>query len=86
MLEKFIERCDSKGWDDAICWLKYNLGEVHPQMRETLSLLTEVYDLGYLTPDYNEYKDPDRGVCYNIREFAITEITKYLENGEFIYG
>ena len=61
-----------QGWDHAISELeKYT-------RNENIRLLCGLYWYGYKTEDYQRDLDPDAGLCWAIRKFAIEEILDRL--------
>lgn len=61
------------GWDYAITELQY-------QAENDISLLCNIYCQGYHTTEYKDTADPDSGLCYEIRQFAIQKILEVLKN------
>lgn len=62
------------GWDYAIKELTNTTDNVD------LLLLCQIYWTAYKTEDYKQSADPDDGLCYDIRSFAIHKILEVLEN------
>ena len=75
--DEFMEVNNEEGWDEAI-----KLIDDNPANSDNLLALATVYWNGYQTEDYCKTLDPDVGMCYNIREFAIQQIIKVLEEQE----
>lgn len=75
--DEFIKVNTEQGWDKAI-----ELIDNNPENSDNLLALATVYWNGYLTEDYRATFDPDNGLCYNIREFAIQQIVKILKEQE----
>ncbi len=75
--DEFEEVISEAGWDEAI-----KLIDDNPANSDNLLALTTVYWDGYLAEDYHKTLDPDVGICYNIREFAIQQIIKVLKEQE----
>lgn len=75
--DEFMEVNNEEGWDEAI-----KLIDGNPANNDNLLALATVYWNGYQTEDYRKTLDPDVGTCYNIREFAIQQIIKVLEEQE----
>ena len=78
MFDKFLSMYyDGAEDDDAISFLRYNIGEVPQDMREVIETLIAVYDEGkYLSTR----------VGHKIREFAIQEIVNYIEREAYKYA
>lgn len=74
---EFMKVNTEQGWDKAI-----ELIDNNPENSDNLLALATVYWNGYLTEDYRATFDPDNGLCYNIREFAIRQIIKILKEQE----
>ena len=75
--DEFEEVISEAGWDEAI-----KLIDDNPANSDNLLALATVYWNGYQTEDYRKTLDPDVGMCYNIREFAIQQIIKVLKEQE----
>lgn len=73
---EFIDIASEEGWDRAVeqCSIETN--------DRNLKALCSVYYKGYLTGDYQETADPDVGLCYEIRAFAMNKIKEYLSEEE----
>ena len=71
--KKFKENLEL-GWDYAIEELK----------KETyhydILFLCKIYWKGYETVGYKQSLDPDDGLCFAIREFAVNKILEVLNN------
>lgn len=65
------------GWDSAIDDLSF---EAMCDGDKSIEALCEVYKTAYRTDDYQETGDPDNGLCYTIRKFAIDKIIEILED------
>lgn len=72
---EFINNLAS-GWDSAIDDLSF---EAMCDGDKNIEALCEVYKTAYRTDDYQKTSDPDNGLCYTIREFAIDRIIETLE-------
>lgn len=73
---KFINKLETEGWDSAVDDLSFMAmcdGD------KNIEALCEVYKSAYHTNDYQKTNDPDNGLCYKIREFAINTILEILE-------
>ena len=73
---EFMRRLETDGWDSAVGSLSFMAMCDDDKNIETLC---EVYKTAYRTDDYQKTGDPDNGLCYTIREFAIDKIIKTLE-------
>ena len=73
---EFINKLETEGWDSAVDDLFFMAMCDDDKNIETLC---EVYKTAYRTDDYQKTGDPDNGLCYTIREFAIDKIIKTLE-------
>lgn len=73
---EFIDIASEEGWDRAIeqCSIETN--------DRNLKALWSIYYTAYSTADYLETADPDIGLCYEIREFAMNKIKEYLKEEE----
>lgn len=71
--QDFADMCEI-GWDFAIDEVKYYVH--HPDIQR----LCIIYGMAYNTIDYRELADPDAGLCFAIRQFAIDQIYKMLED------
>lgn len=67
----------TNGWDSAIDDLSF---EAMCDEDKNIEALCEVYKTAYRTDDYQKTNDPDNGLCYKIREFAIDRIIEILED------
>lgn len=72
---EFINNLED-GWDSVIDDLSF---EAMCDGNKNIEALCEVYQSAYLTDDYQKTNDPDNGLCYKIREFAIDRIIEILE-------
>lgn len=70
--QDFADLCEI-GWDFAIDEVKYYVQ--HPDIQR----LCIIYRMGYDTTEYRELADPDYGLCFAIRQFAISKIYEILE-------
>ena len=73
---EFMRRLETEGWDSAVGSLSFMA------MRDgdkNIEALCEVYQSAYRTDDYQKTNDPDNGLCYKIREFAVDRIIENLE-------
>lgn len=72
----FIDIASEEGWDRAVdqCNIETN--------DRNLKVLCSIYYKAYLTDDYQETADPDVGLCYDIREFAMNKIKENLSEEE----
>ena len=73
---EFMRRLETDGWDSTIDDLSFMAmcdGD------KNIEALCEVYQNAYRTNDYQKTNDPDNGLCYKIREFAINTILEILE-------
>ena len=73
---EFMRRLETDGWDSTIDDLSFMAmcdGD------KNIEALCEVYQNAYRTNDYQKTNDPDNGLCYKIREFAIDRIIENLE-------
>lgn len=73
---EFINKLETEGWDSAVGSLSFMAmcdGD------KNIEALYEVYQSAYRTDDYQKTNDPDNGLCYKIREFAVDRIIENLE-------
>lgn len=73
---EFMRRLETEGWDSTIDDLSFMAmcdGD------KNIEALCEVYKTAYRTNDYQKTNDPDNGLCYKIREFAVDRIIGILE-------
>lgn len=73
---EFINNLED-GWDSAIDDLSF---EAMCDENKNIEALCEVYKAAYRTNDYQKTGDPDNGLCYTIRKFAIDKIIETLED------
>lgn len=73
---EFIDIASEEGWDRAV--EQCNIEVDDPNIKA----LCSIYYKGYSTNDYQETADPDVGLCYEIREFAMNKIKEYLSEEE----
>lgn len=73
---EFINNLEN-GWDSAIDDLSF---EAMCDDDKNIETLCEVYKTAYRTDDYQKAGDPDNGLCYTIRKFAIDKIIEILED------
>lgn len=73
---EFINNLED-GWDSAIDDLSF---EAMCDEDKNIEALCEVYKTAYRTNDYQKTSDPDNGLCYTIRKFAIDKIIETLED------
>lgn len=71
---KFINNLEV-GWDYALNIL---YGQAICDDDKNIEALCEVYQSAYRTDDYQKTNDPDDGLCYKIRRFAIDSIIENL--------
>lgn len=74
--ERTFEQNLEIGWDYAIT----EIGKL--STNQDIRWLVEIYWRGYQMTDYQQTGDPDSGLCYEIRSFAIHKILEVLENGK----
>lgn len=72
---EFINNLEN-GWDSAIDDLSF---EAMCDDDKNIEALCEVYKIAYRTNDYQKTGDPDNGLCYKTREFAVDRIIEILE-------
>lgn len=73
---EFINKLETEGWDSAVGSLSFMAmcdGD------KNIEALCEIYQKAYRTDDYQKTNDPDNGLCYKIREFAVDRIIENLE-------
>lgn len=73
---EFINKLETEGWDSAVDSLSFMAmcdGD------KNIEALCEIYQKAYHTDDYQKTNDPDNGLCYTIRKFAIDKIIGILE-------
>ena len=73
---EFMRRLETDGWESAVGSLSVMTmcdGD------KNIEALCEIYQQAYLTDDYQKTNDPDNGLCYKIREFAVDRIIGILE-------
>ena len=73
---EFMSRLETDGWDSAVDDLFFM---AMCDGNKNIETLCEVYKSAYRTDDYQKTNDPDNGLCYKIREFAIDRIIEILE-------
>jgi hypothetical protein len=73
MLKKFANDLDIS-WNYAVKEL------TNATQNVDLLLLCQIYWTAYKTEDYQKTADPDAGLCYSIRAFAIKRIVEVLVN------
>lgn len=73
---EFMRRLETEGWDSAVDDLSFM---AICDGNKNIEVLCEVYKSAYRTDDYQKTNDPDNGLCYKIREFAIDRIIENLE-------
>ena len=73
---EFMRRLETDGWDFAVGGLLF---QAVCDGDKNIEALCEVYQSAYRTDDYQKTNDPDNGLCYKIREFAIDRIIENLE-------
>lgn len=74
---EFMRRLETDGWDSTIDDLSFM---AMCDGNKNIGALCEVYKTAYRTNDYQKTNDPDNGLCYKIREFAVDRIIGILEN------
>ena len=79
---KFKELRDLVSWDSAVSFVQTNLGLLPASIIDNIQALIEVYYLHRKTIDYRASLDPDAGIAYTIRAFAIEQITTILEDAQ----
>lgn len=72
----FIDIASEEGWDRAVDQCNIETDD------RNLKVLCSIYYKAYLTDDYQETADPDVGLCYDIREFAMNKIKENLSEEE----
>lgn len=72
---EFINKLED-GWDSAIDDLFF---DAVCNEDKNIEALCKVYYNAYHTDDYQKTGDPDDGLCYKIRRFAIDRIIEILE-------
>ena len=73
---EFMRRLETDGWDFAVGGLLF---QAVCDDDKNIEALCEVYQSAYRTDDYQKTHDPDNGLCYKIREFAVDRIIENLE-------
>ena len=73
---EFINNLEN-GWDSAIDDLSF---EAMCDGDKSIETLCEVYKTACRTNDYQKTNNPDNGLCYTIRKFAIDKIIETLED------
>ena len=73
---EFINKLETEGWDSAVGGLLF---QAVCDGDKNIETLCEIYQKAYHTDDYQKTNDPDNGLCYKIREFAIDRIIENLE-------
>lgn len=74
---EFIRIVETEGWDyvvDSLLFQSIQKGD------KNIEALCKVYHDAYHTDDYQKTHDPDNGLCYKIRKFAIYRILENLED------
>ena len=75
----------NQSWDMFITFLAMRQEHIPIHIRNDINLFCEIYDMSYDTTIYHKTIDPDIGICFDIRNFAIVHIMALLEdalNGE----
>ena len=65
------------GWDYAVYGLLFKSIQ---NGDKNIEALCKVYHDAYSTYDYKKTNDPDYGLCYKIRKFAVDNIIENLED------
>lgn len=73
---EFMRKLETEGWDFAVGGLLF---QAVCDGDKNIEALCEVYQSAYRTDDYQKTHDPDNGLCYKIREFAVDRIIENLE-------
>ena len=73
---EFINKLETDGWDSTVGSLSFM---AMCDGNKNIEALCEVYKTAYRTNDYQKTGDPDNGLCYKIREFAVDRIIEILE-------
>lgn len=73
---EFINKLETDGWDFAVGGLSF---DAILNGNKNIEALCKVYQTAYRTDDYQKTHDPDNGLCYKVREFAIDRIIEILE-------
>ena len=73
---EFMRRLETDGWDSAVDSLSFM---AMCDGNKNIETLCEIYKSAYRTNDYQKTNDPDNGLCYKIREFAVDRIIGILE-------
>lgn len=74
--DTFMGKLEREGWDSAVGSLSF---EAKRNGDKNIEALCDIYLKAYRTADYQKTNDPDYGLCYKIREFAIDRIIEILE-------
>lgn len=73
---EFMRRLETDGWDSAVGSLFF---VAMCDGDKNIEALCEIYQQAYRTDDYQKTHNPDNGLCYKIREFAVGRIIGILE-------
>lgn len=73
---EFMRRLGTEGWDSTVDDLSFM---AMCDCNKNIETLCEIYKSAYRTDDYQKTHDPDNGLCYKIREFAVGRIIGILE-------
>ena len=65
------------GWDYVVYGLLFQSIQ---NGDKNIEALCKVYHDAYNTDDYKKTNDPDYGLCYKIRKFAVDNIIENLED------
>lgn len=71
LLAQFLLDSEQEGWD-------YAIDNLDVSNDNNLKVLRDIYYKAYDTEEYKKSGDPDNFLCYNIRQFAMDAIYKYL--------
>ena len=73
---EFMSISETEGWDYAVDGLLFQSIQ---NGDKNIEALCKIYHDAYCTDDYQKTNDPDYGLCYKIRKFAVDNIIENLE-------
>ena len=74
---EFMSISETEGWDYAVDGLLFQSIQ---NGDKNIEALCKIYHDAYCTDDYQKTNDPDYGLCYKIRKFAVDNIIEKLED------
>ena len=74
---EFMSISETEGWDYAVDGLLFQSIQ---NGDKNIEALRKIYHDAYCTDYYQKTNDPDYGLCYKIRKFAVDNIIENLED------